>query len=104
MVAQHEEIRRAEVGLQARLFIVAQGDAFVVVVAQRSQHEGRLLRDRQYAGLLRADRNAGAGVRVQDATGVLARGMDGAVDDEAGLVDLVRRLAELVALLVDRDQ
>jgi hypothetical protein len=73
VVAQHQEVGGAQVGLQARLLVVAQGHAFVVVVRQRGQHEGRLLADGQHAALLRADGHAGARVRVQHAAGVGAR-------------------------------
>ena len=45
VVAQHEVVGTAQVGLQARFFLVAQGYTFVAVVAQRGQYKGRLLAD-----------------------------------------------------------
>lgn len=63
MVAQHEVVGLAQVGLQARLFFVAEGHAFVGVVGQRAQHEGALLADGQDAALLRAHGHADATAR-----------------------------------------
>ena len=82
----------AEVAHQARLLVVAQRDAFVVVVAEARQHEDRLLRDRQHAALLRRHRDAVQRVRVQHALRVVARRVHRAVDREAGRVDRERRL------------
>ena len=47
-LAQHQEIGAAQVGLQARLFIVAESHAFVAVVRERRKYEDALL-----AGLAR---------------------------------------------------
>jgi hypothetical protein len=104
MVAQHEACGAAEVCLQTRLFIFTHGDAFIVVIGERRQHECRLLADRQDAALLRAHRDAGARVGVQHAADILASRMNAAVNDETSRIDRVRAVAELVAALVDLDQ
>ena len=104
VVAQHQVIGRAQVGLQAGFFVIAQGDTFVVVVGQRAQHKGGLLAERQHAALLRADGHARAGVGVQHAARVFTPLVNAAVNDETRRVDGVGRVAELVAVLVDLDQ
>ena len=104
VVAQDEEGVRAEIGDQARLLLVVQGHAFVVVVAEAGQDEDRELRDRQQAALLRRDRDAVQRVGVHHALHVVARRMHRAVDDEAGRVDRERRLLQHLALDVDLDQ
>ena len=90
VVAQHQVVGLAQVGLQARLFGVVQGHALIGVVAQRSQHKGRLLADGQHAAGLGAHRHPGARVGVQDAACVFARRVHRAVDDKTGPVDRVR--------------
>src|SRR5439155_1553427 len=49
-------------------------------------------------------RHAVERVRVQDAAGIFARGVDRRMDGEARRVDLVRRLHHLVAVEIDLDQ
>jgi signal transduction histidine kinase len=101
MVAQDEPRVFAEIGHEARLLVVAEGDAFVVVVAERGEGDGRLLRDGQEAVLLRRHRDAGRRVDVEDAGDVAARRVDGAVDHEAGRVHRIRARLELLAARVD---
>ena len=90
--------------MQAGLFLIAEGHAFIPVVGQRAEHKGRLLADWQHAALLRADGHASAGVGVDDTTSVFTRFMHGAVDHKAGRVDGEGRVDQLVALLVHFDQ
>ena len=104
MVAQHQETRVAQVGHQPRLLVVAQRDAFIVVIAQARQHEDRLLRQRQHTALLRRHRQAVERVHVQHALRVVACAMHGAVDREAGRVDRVLAVVQLVAMDVDAHQ
>ena len=104
VVAQDEEGVGAEIGDQARLLLVVQGHAFVVVVAEAGEDEDRELRDRQQAALLRRDRDAVQRVGVHHALHVVARRVHRAVDDEAGRVDRERRLLQHLALDVDLDQ
>ena len=104
MVAQHEEVGRAQVGLQARFFCIAKGYTLVRVVRQRAQHKGALLADRQHAALLRADGHARARVGVQHATGLGPRLVYGAVDDKTRRVYREGRFVQLVALHVHLDQ
>ena len=63
-----------------------------------------MLRDGEQARPLRRDGDAVQRVRVEHAFGVVARGVDGAVDDEARGVDRKGRVIELLTLLVDLDQ
>ena len=104
VVAQHQVVGFAQISLQAWLFFVTQGDAFVGVVRQGAQHKGGLLADGQHAALLGADRHARPGVGVQHATGIFTRLVNTAVNDKARRVDGERRVVELVAILVNLDQ
>jgi hypothetical protein len=104
VVAQHEEAPVAQIAHQARLLLVVERDALVVVIGQRREHEDRLLRDRQHAAPLGRHGDAVQGVQVDDAAGVLARGVDRAVDGEAGRVDLVRAVHHLGAAEIHLDQ
>ena len=104
MVAQHQEIGGAQVGLQARFLVIPKGHALVGVVRQRGQHKGGLLADGQHATGLRADAYARTRVGVQHAARVFPRFVHGAVDHKARRVDREGRVGELVALLVDLDQ
>jgi hypothetical protein len=90
--------------LKTGLFVVIEGYALIVVIPQRRKNERRLLRNGEHATTLRADRHAGAGVRMEDALDVLTPGVYGAVDYESGTVDWQRRLAHLLALLVHEDK
>jgi CRP/FNR family cyclic AMP-dependent transcriptional regulator len=104
VVAQHQVVLVPQVAHQARLLVVAQRNAFVVVVGQAGQHEDRMLRQRQHAGLLCRHGDAVDRMRVQHAGCVVPRRVNGAVNREAGRVDRERRLFQLVALQVDLDQ
>ena len=90
----------AEVGHEARLFIVAQGDALVVVVAEAGEHKDGLLRKRQNPALLRGHRDAIQRMHVQHALRIVAGTMDCAVDGEAGRIHREWRVIELVAVHV----
>ena len=100
MVAQHEVVGVAQVGLQAGLFFGAKGHALVAVVGQGAEYEGALLADGQHARRLRAHRHARARMGVQHATCVFAGLVHGAVDDEACRVDRVGRVDDFVAVFV----
>ncbi len=104
MVTQDHEVGVAQVGLQARFFIVAQGHAFVVVVGQAGQREQALLRQGQQTFLLGGHGDAGGGVGVHDAGGIVAHRVDGAVDGETGRVDVVIAVVELVTFLIHPHQ
>jgi hypothetical protein len=104
MVPQHQERALAEVGDEPRLLVVAQRDAFVVVVREVGEDEDRLLRDRQDPALLRRHRDAVERMRVHHALHVVARRMHRAVDREPGRVDRELRLLQHVAGDVDLDQ
>ena len=63
-----------------------------------------MLGDREQSRALGGDGHAARGMRVQHALGVVARAVNGAVNDEAGGVDGKRRVLRFVSLLVDLDQ
>ena len=94
----------AQVCLQARLFFVAKGHAFVLVVRQRAQHKGALLADGQHAVLLCAHGHASTRVGVQHAARLGPRLVHGAVDHEACRVYGEGRLMQFGALHVHLDQ
>jgi hypothetical protein len=104
VVAEDEAAVIAQVRHQPRLLGLVERGALEVVVADVVEHEERVLRDRQKPGPLGGDRDAVRGVGVQHALGVVAGAVDRAVDDEAGRVDVERRVLELVAGLVDLDE
>jgi hypothetical protein len=64
----------------------------------------RTLVQRQQPLLLRRDRDAVVGVEMDDVVGVLARGVNRRVDDEAGIVDAVGAGLDQVAIQIDLDQ
>ncbi|MNT08245.1 hypothetical protein D3C72_1429810 [compost metagenome] len=74
------------------------------MVGQPGQREHRLLRNRQQARLLRRDGDAVRGMRVHHAADFGARLVHGAVDDEAGRVDVIRRFQHGLPFVVDLDQ
>ena len=96
VIAQHQVLVLAEVAHQPRLLVLVERETFVVVIAEVAEHEGRLLRDRQQSRLLRRHRDAFERMHVQHATGVLARGMNRAVNGVARRIDRVRRLSTLL--------
>ena len=104
MVAQHQKVGLAQGRLQARLFFISKGHAFVGVIRQRGQYKRRLLADRKHARRLRTDCHAGPCVGVQHTTCIMPRFMHGAVNDKAGRVNRERRVNHLVALVVHLDQ
>ena len=104
MVPQDERGLVTEIRHEPRLLVVTQRGALEIVVAQAREHRDRMLGDGEQARPLRRDGDAVQRVRVQHALGVVARGVDGAVDDEARGVDGKGRVLELLALLVDLDQ
>src|SRR5438067_4513456 len=63
-----------------------------------------MLRDRQYATRLSRNRDAVDTVHVKHAVGVLARGVDGAVNRESGRVDLVGTIHHLPPVEIHLDQ
>ncbi len=77
------------------------GDAFVVVKGLPVIKAHRELAQRQQAFFLAGDRDAGVGMGVQHAGGVVVRRVDCGMDDEGGDIDAVRRVVELVAFGVD---
>ncbi|MNI58857.1 hypothetical protein D3C73_1139880 [compost metagenome] len=104
VVAQDQVVVAAQVAHQARLLFGVQRQAFVVVIAQRTQRNEGELRQGQQARLLRGHGHAVDGMRVQHAHRVLAGRMDTAMNGEAGGVDVVFRIHHLVAVQVDLDQ
>ncbi len=104
VIAQHQKVPVAKIGLQARFLVVAECNALVIMVSERREDKGRLLRNRQYAALLRADRDASTRVNVHHALDVIPGFVHGAVDHEASRIDRERRVDHLVAVPVDFDQ
>ena len=104
VIAQHQEIGRAQIGLQAQLFFVVNGHALVAMVGQRSQHKRALLADGQHAVRLCAHGYARPGVGVQYTTGIGPRLVHRAVDHKARRIDRKGAVVQLVALHVHLDQ
>src|SRR5690606_40028499 len=92
VVAQDHVLGPAQMLLQTRLLVLAQGNGLVVVVGQTAEDEQRLLGSRQYAVLLRRGADACRRMGMQDAARIVTYLMHGAVDGEPGRVDLVCRL------------
>src|SRR5260370_3838 len=90
VVAQAQYRLWANVPLQPLPLVEIERDALVVVVGKAAIEAQRPLGQGEQPLLLRTDRNAGFGVGVQDAAGVGPHHMDGAVNDTAGTVRLVR--------------
>lgn len=97
VVGQDQEVAGPQVGLQAGLFLMVQGDALVGVVGQAGEHEQRLLRQRQQALLLAGHRDPRGGMGVQHALDVVANLVHRAMDGVAGRVDLVGAVHQLLA-------
>ena len=104
VIAQQHVVLAAEILLQARALVMIERDAFIVVIGEIVGDELRGLVHRQQA--LHAARHRGAVGRVQmkHAAGVLAHFVDRRMDGEAGRVDAVVALGELVAVEIDLDQ
>ncbi|SPA30435.1 hypothetical protein CBM2637_B100267 [Cupriavidus taiwanensis] len=104
VVAQDHLLAAAQVGHQPRFLVLAQRHAFIVVIGEPAQREHRLLRDRQQPLLLRGHGDAVRGMRVHHAADFGPRLVHGAVDDEAGRVDVIRRVQHGLAVVVHLDQ
>ena len=72
VIAQNHDELVAEIGDQARALVEIERDAFVVVIRKPIGELQRPLIERQQSLLLRRHRDAGDGVRVQDADGVMS--------------------------------
>ena len=76
-----------KVANEAPLLGQIERDAFVVVIREAAREAHRVLRERQQAVLLRRDRETRGGMRVDDATDVVTRAVNRAVDHESCRVD-----------------
>ena len=104
MVAQDHGFVVAEVSHQPLALVDIVGDAFEIVIGDvEKPHRG--LRQRQQSAFHRRDGHAGRRMRMRHAIHVVLGHMNGAVNDEAGDVDvIVRRVEQRVALDIDLDQ
>ena len=94
-----------EIPRHARLLILVERDAFVVVVGDLGVHPHRVLADRQQPALHRRDGDRGPRVRMDHAVDLGPRVMHAAVDDEAGFVHAhAERIVEHLAVPVDLDE
>jgi len=84
--------------------VMVERDAFIVVIGEIEGDELRGLVQRQQAFHAARDRGAVGRVEMQHAAGILADFMDRRMDGEAGRVDAVVALGQLVAVEVDLDQ
>ena len=75
---------RAQVGDDAIALLHVQGDALIVVIADALIKAERAHGDGQQAGGLGRDAHARLGMGMKDALDIVARRVDGAVDDESG--------------------
>ena len=98
-------------GLSPRFFkqpaalVEIEAGALVVVIGELAVEGGGDHRDRQQPLLQRAHRHAGAGVGVHHHLVARRVGhVDGRMDDEAGIVHRMLRLADIVAVEVDLHQ
>jgi hypothetical protein len=71
VIAHQHDLVRSEVAHQSRLFVEIDGDAFIVVEGLTVIEAHRELAERQQALLLAGDRDAGVGMGVQHAGGVV---------------------------------
>ena len=104
VVAQDQRGLVAEVSDETRLLVVSQRRALEVVIPEAREHGDRMLREGQQARALGRHGHAVQGVGMEDALGVVSRGVDRAVNHEAGGVHGKRRVLHLVALQIDLDQ
>ena len=104
VIAQQHVVLVAEVLLQARALVMVERDAFIVVIGEIVGDELRGLVQRQQAFHAARHRGAVGRVQMEHAAGVLAHLVDRRMDGEAGRVDAVIALGELVAVEVDLDQ
>jgi hypothetical protein len=87
VIAQDQKVFRAEIDDQARLFVLVERDAFVIVIGERRERKKRLLRERQQTVLLGRHRDAVERMNMQEAGDLVPRGVNRAVDRKAGRVD-----------------
>ena len=104
VIAQQHVVLAAEILLQARALVMIERYAFVVVIGEIVGDELRGLVHRQQALHAACHRGAVRRVQVEHAAGVLAHFVDRRMDGEAGRVDAVVALGELVAVEIDLDQ
>src|SRR5438477_2470703 len=91
MVSQDQGFAAAQITNQRLLFVELQHDAPIVVVAD-FQKSHRRLRDGQQAAFHRRYRHRRCGMHMNDAVNVRARGVNGAMNDEARLIDAIVEL------------
>ena len=104
MVPEDHRLAVPQVAHQALLLVHVDRDPFVVVVADVDEAHRRL-REGHQPGLHRRHRHPGDRMRVDDAVHLVPRAVDGAVDDEARLVDVVLgRVEQDLAVQVELDE
>jgi hypothetical protein len=104
VVAQEQHVVLAEIARDRLALAEVGGDALVGVVGGAGDHRQRVLRDRQQPALLRRHADARLRMRVHAAGDIRPRHVHGAMDDEAGRIDLVVRVADDVAVDIHLDQ
>ena len=104
MVAQHEEVLLTQIANQPRLLLLIERQSLVIMVSERGQNDGRMLRDRQDAVLLRRHGDAVAAVQMEDARRIFTRRVDRTVDRKSGGVDVVGAGKDLLPIDVDLHQ
>ena len=88
VVAQDHGFVVAKVPDQPRALVDIIGDAFEIMIRDVEEpHRG--LRQRQQSAFHRRDRHAGRRVRMRHAIHVVLGHVDGAVNDEAGDIDVI---------------
>ena len=104
VVAQDHDHFVAQVVGQSLALVQLHRQALGLVVSHLAVEHHGVLAQWQQAALEHRDRHASTGVQVQHAMGVVACGVDGAVDHKAGTVHIVRAVTDLLAIAVDLDQ
>src|ERR1700732_218023 len=104
VIAQQHVVLVAEVPLQARAFVVVEGYAFIIVIGEIESDKLCGLVERLQSFHAACHRSAVGRVQMKHTAGVLANLVDCRVNREAGRVDAVGALCELVAVEIDLDE
>ena len=106
VVAKDHRVLAAEVGNEPLALAPVEGRSFILVIGDMARKSHGGLRQRHQALRQRAHGCPGAGVRVDDAFGIVPGAVHGAVDHIAGGIDrvVVIGLQDGLALEVDLDE